>query len=173
MVDPHAPETLESTPVIRAGAVAAIPTTSLGDGLSPTLAATASAATSAPLTKADDVLPQIVQAMRLQMRQGIGEARVYLKPEHLGAVTISLRLEHGSVSATIHAEAPVVRQWIESHESVLRQSLTEHGLQLQRLVVHGDGASPNQEREASEERLRRQRRHRASLENAPTFEVVA
>ena len=38
---------------------------------------------------------QILQSLRLQFRDGIGEAVLKLKPEHLGSVAISLRIANG------------------------------------------------------------------------------
>ena len=42
------------------------------------------------------VLPQIVQSIRLHAAQGSSEARVQLKPEHLGALNITLKVEQGT-----------------------------------------------------------------------------
>jgi flagellar hook-length control protein FliK len=117
-------------------------------------------------------LPQIVQAMRVQMRNGIGEARVQLEPEHLGAVTVALRIERGQVTATINAETPAVRQWLDSHQSVLRDALAEHGLQLTRFVVNPDGASPEREQREPDPAPRRRQTQRSADGGPVRFEVV-
>jgi hypothetical protein len=54
--------------------------------------------------------------MRVKMKHGIQEASVWLYPDLLGEVTISVRVERGAVSAVVHAEAPGVQQWLESLE---------------------------------------------------------
>ena len=77
--------------------------------------------------------------MRLQFRDGIGEAVVKLKPEHLGSVQISLRIENGAIKATVQAEVPAVRQWLESQQDTLRNGLADQGLRLDRFVVEPDG----------------------------------
>lgn len=120
----------------------------------------------------DEVAPQLVQAMRLQAIQGGGEARVQLRPEHLGAVTIDLRVEHGRVSASFNAEVPAVRQWLEAHEGSLRQGLSEHGLQLERFVVSKDGEAPQRDPQGHEDARRRQARRSRPDEEQITFEVV-
>src|SRR6185436_4446436 len=73
---------------------------------------------------------QIVQAMRLQWNNGVGDARISLRPDYLGDLSIAIRVERGDVTATLTASQPEVRQWIESHEATLRQMLSDRGLQL-------------------------------------------
>jgi len=85
------------------------------------------------------VSDQLIQSLRMQFRNGIGEAVLHLRPEHLGPVTVSLRVEAGQVSATVQAELPAVRQWLESQEAALREGLAQQGLDLGRLVVTPDG----------------------------------
>jgi flagellar hook-length control protein FliK len=134
---------------------------------------TAQAADTRPSTQAlDEVAPQLVQAMRLQATQGGGEARVHLRPEHLGAVTIDVRVEHGRVSASFNADVPAVRQWLESHEASLRQGLSDQGLQLERFVVHKDGDSPQRDAQGREDARRRQTRRNRPDEEHVTFEVI-
>ena len=117
------------------------------------------------------VLPQIVQSIRLHAVQGTTEARVQLKPEHLGTLNITLKVEQNQVTATIQADVAAVRQWIESHEASLRQSLSEQGLQLARLVVHPDGDQPSKDAPDGE-RPRRQPRRRSWRDDEQTFEVL-
>jgi flagellar hook-length control protein FliK len=78
---------------------------------------------------------QIVRSIRMQWTGGLGEARVTLRPEYLGDVVASITVDRGLVTATLHADTPEVRRWIESHAASLRDALSEHGLQLDRLAV--------------------------------------
>jgi flagellar hook-length control protein FliK len=118
------------------------------------------------------VLPQIVQSIRLHAVQGTTEARVQLRPEHLGALNITLRVEQNQVTATIQADVAAVRAWIESHEASLRQALSEQGLHLAKLVVHEDGQQASQD-EQNGERTRHQPRRRSWRDEEQTFEVLA
>jgi len=64
-----------------------------------------------------------------------------------------------------------VRQWIESHESSLRDALSEQGLQLARLVVQPDDEQASQGgREQGE--TRRQPQRRSWRDEDVTFEVL-
>jgi flagellar hook-length control protein FliK len=133
-------------------------------------AAGTAAYTSAAPRAEETVLPQIVQSIRLQAVQGVSEARVQLKPEHLGNLNITLKVEHNQVTATIQADVAAVRQWIESHEASLRQSLSEQGLELARLEVHPDGQQASRDEQGGDQ-PRRQPRRRAWHDEA-TFEVL-
>ncbi|HLG55863.1 MAG TPA: flagellar hook-length control protein FliK [Vicinamibacterales bacterium] len=121
-----------------------------------------------------DVVAQLVHSMRLQFRDGIGEAIVKLKPEHLGSVQVSLRIENGAVRATVQAEMPAVRQWLESQQETLKNSLADQGLRLERFVVEPDGERREAQRDAERQRQQRRRHHRREgSADQPVFEVLA
>lgn len=84
---------------------------------------------------ADDVQAQIVKSMRLQWSGGAGEARVTLKPEYLGEVVATIKVEQGVVTATLQADTPEVRRLLETQTASLREALVEHGLKLDRVVI--------------------------------------
>jgi flagellar hook-length control protein FliK len=119
-----------------------------------------------------DVTRQIVQAVRMQWREGSGDARLTLRPEYLGEVTIALRVENGGVTAHVSAEVPSVRAWVSEHEAMLRETLSTQGLQLNRLVV---SAKPDEAQPEAEKR-----RQQAAANPAPprrrrdsgVFEVI-
>jgi len=124
-----------------------------------------------------DLPQQIVQAMRFQLTaSGGGDAHIRLQPEYLGDLTISLRVERGDVNATLSASAPEVRQWIESHEPLLRQMLTERGLHLDEFVVNDERQSDSSPGDAQPERRgareQKQPARRPGAQGA-TFEVLA
>jgi flagellar hook-length control protein FliK len=134
-------------------------------------AAGSAAYTNAAPRSEEAVLPQIVQSIRLHAVQGTTEARVQLKPEHLGNLHITLKVEQNQVTATIQADVAAVRQWIESHEASLRQSLSEQGLHLAKLVVHEDEQQTSKDEQGGD-RPRRQPRRRSWRDQEPTFEVL-
>jgi len=119
---------------------------------------------------------QLVQAMRVQWRGGLGEATITLRPEYLGQVRVSLRLEGGALHAHLQVEDPKVRAWVESHAHVLKSGLAEQGLDLARLIVSDQPSGGGRRDEATDERGRR---GRASAEagrgtegdDIPRFEV--
>lgn len=127
-----------------------------------------------------ELADQIVQSLRLHATSGGGEARVQLRPEYLGELTIRLVVDDGVVTARVEAELPAVREWIERHEVSLRQALGEHGLTLDALNVSDGGQSEETlDRDAREHtpdqpssgRQRRPRRHTG--DDGPRFEVTA
>lgn len=132
----------------------------------------------------DDVLPtQIIRSIRLQWQVGHGEAKVQLRPEHLGELTVAIKVDHGVVVATLHAEKVEVRRWIESHSPSLRDALAEQGLRLDRLIVaddrgrHDEATADRRQRQADPEgetpsRRRRPRGdHQATRFDLPTSEL--
>jgi flagellar hook-length control protein FliK len=116
--------------------------------------------------------------MRLQWKDGIGDARIRLLPEYLGELSVAIRVEHGSVTAALEASTPSVRHWIESHEPMLRQSLAEQGLHLDRLIVldEPEQTTPNPNRERRREKGEEPQEQPQSRRRPPaddtTFEVI-
>ena len=78
---------------------------------------------------------QIVRSMRLQWRGANGEATLRLQPDHLGQVFVSVRVEQGTVSATVRAETPAAQQWIQQHQQQLRDALDAQGLRVAQFHV--------------------------------------
>ncbi len=120
---------------------------------------------------------QIVKSIRMQWSGGSSEARVLLKPGYLGEVHATLKVEQGVVTATLHADTPEVRRWMESHTSTLRDALAEHGLKLERLTI----AEPERQASQGERHARprqrqqdssRQRARRQTAEPGSLFDVT-
>jgi flagellar hook-length control protein FliK len=130
------------------------------------------ASSSAPtLPNAEDVNLQIVHSLRMQFRDGIGEAVLKLKPEHLGSVSISLKVENGGLKANVQADMPAVRQWLESQQDTLRSALADHGLRLDRFDVEPDAQRQQADHEGPREQSRKRQTQKREAEQA-VFEVV-
>lgn len=125
-------------------------------------------------TPAPDTTDRIVQSLRFQFQRGGGDAIVQIRPEHLGPLSISLRVENGSVQAHVTAENPVVAEWLKANEEMLRESLKESGLQLDRLVVHRDPdpSDRSPQRDWSQARREHQRRRFNDELLQSTFELT-
>ena len=157
-----------------AGPAAVAPAAAAPAAASPAAAApvtTAAVPTSAQTeTPGAENVGRLVQAMRVIARPGAWEANVRLNPEHLGDVSIAVRVERNTVSAVVNAEGAGVRQWLESQEEAVRSGMAEHGLQLDRFIVQRDGqrrdAQPQQEQQGRRQAPRRQ------AVTAERFEVV-
>lgn len=130
-----------------------------------------------------DALPaetttQIVQSIRLQMLRDGGEAHIRLDPRQFGDMTVRVKVEQGQVVARVEADAPVVREWLQSNQHVLRQSLAGQQLTLDRLEVHeppvladrgrrdGDTGQGGQQDQGRQHRRQRQ-------QTSELFEVMA
>lgn len=132
------------------------------------------ATAAAPLL--DTELPtQLIHAIRVQFEQGSGEARIRLNPGFLGDMTVGIRVDGASVTASLAAANPEVREWMRTNEAMLRQALADQGLQLDRLVIveedapaSSDDGGQRSKGEREEEAPRRQRR----TADQGTFEVV-
>ena len=138
--------------------------------------APATASIGAPVAVPDEgsLRHQIVQGIKFQWRDGVGDVKLTLHPEYLGEMNISLRVDQGGVTAQLSAESASVRAWIAANEPLLRQGLAEQGLTLSRLVVTDQAPEQAPERES--------RRHAPQQEtpkppppprpDAATFEIV-
>jgi flagellar hook-length control protein FliK len=138
----------------------------------------------APTVATGSMLPeetatQIVQAIRLQVTQSGGEATIRLEPKHFGELSITVRVEQGQVNARLQAESPVVREYLQSHQNLLRDSLADQQLTLGKFeVAEPPAESRHGERRSSEERAfagdRQPQRRRQPSPGTPfeSFEVV-
>jgi flagellar hook-length control protein FliK len=115
-----------------------------------------------------ETLSQLVHALRMQVREGGGDAVLQLNPQQFGNLSISLRVHDGAVTATIAADVPAVGEWLESQEALLRQGLEEIGLRLEELIVERDPEERRERQEAPPERRGRQKR----TAEASTFEIT-
>jgi flagellar hook-length control protein FliK len=115
-------------------------------------------------------LDQMVQSMRVMVRDTVSAATVHLHPEHFGEVSIQVRVDGKTVSAVVNTESAGVREWLQGQESTIRNGLSEHGLQLDRLVVQRDGRQDRRQQGAQQQGPRR-RRTRADADAQQTFEI--
>jgi hypothetical protein len=113
---------------------------------------------------------QIVRAVRLQWQQGVGDARLTLRPEHLGEVTIRLRVENGTVTAVLRADTAAAADWIRNNQNDLQSALQSQGLDLRSLEVVVDPDRRRRHAPRPEEVMPRPRKRTA---DAPRFEVLA
>jgi flagellar hook-length control protein FliK len=165
-----APAAGEATPASAAAPVITVPVAA--HAAAPVhVAAAAAAAPAAPAAPVDvENVNRLIETMRVTAKAGGWEATVRLRPEHLGEVTIALRVEGKTVSAVVQAESAGVRQWLQSQEEAVRSGLSEHGLDLGRYQVDRDG----QRREAEDPQQHQQPRRRAPRREAQSqrFEIV-
>jgi flagellar hook-length control protein FliK len=128
--------------------------------------------TSAVTTPLDHTFPpHLVRSARFLVRQGGGEARIRLQPAHLGEVVMTVKVDQGTVTAVLQVDSEAARSWIRTHQDVLRASLGEQGLGLERFTV-----TERDRRDARDGRDRRdeptpRRRSTSSGPTATRFEI--
>jgi Meckel syndrome type 1 protein len=160
-----------SRPVATAGWSVSPHAAVAGAVTQPPAGGAATAAAQAPRGAQETPLAgQVVRAISLAWRDGVGEARVRLVPDHLGEVNVALRVERGQVTAELRAETPAAREWIQAHEQDLRSGLAAQGLRLDRLVVLADGQRQRQQ-EQSQSQPQPRRPLRGSEADDPAFDV--
>lgn len=125
----------------------------------------------------ESLATQIVQSLRVRWTGGATEARVQLRPEYLGELTVAIKVEAGAVVASMRAESAEVRRWIETNTATLREALAEHGLRLDRLEIaapaESNDAEADTKREAgsSEQEAAPRRRRRRPADDGTPFEL--
>jgi flagellar hook-length control protein FliK len=118
----------------------------------------------APATRAlpawpdSESLDRMVQTLRVMVKDRVSEATVRLRPEHLGEVSIDIRVDGRTVTAIIRAESAVVREWLQLQEDAVRNGLSQQGLHLERLIVQRDGKRERREQQAGDPRRSKPRR---------------
>ncbi len=127
-----------------------------------------------PQGVADQITAHLVSSLKLQWREGVGEARLQLRPDAHGTVTVAIRVEQGAVTALVRAESPQVQEWVLQHQQTLRQQMEAAGLRLDDLrVVPDDDRGQSRQQEAPPERRRRFGQAPGKAEaDTPRFELV-
>ncbi len=98
-----------------------------------------------------EILQQIIKKAGLTLRNGHAEMHVLLRPEQLGRVKMALEVEQSMVFARFQVENYQVKQIIETHLPLLKQSLNEQGISVEQFEVWvGTEQRSNQERMSEE-----------------------
>lgn len=136
--------------------IAAAPTAAVHSGVTATpayMAATADAPVAATPNillrpTADDGQPlesRLVELVRWQAREGGGRVEMKLRPEFLGAVTVTVHVEGGVVKASLAAESQATRDFLQAEAGHLKSALEERGFTLETFEVSDDRDSREQE----------------------------
>ena len=110
--------------------------------------AAASKAEAVRITNPQEVTNQIIERVKVDIKPGVSEIRMNLKPESLGEVSLRIASENGVVTAHFIAENQRVKEIIESNFNQLQDALSEQGLNVTELSVsvsNGDNERQMQE----------------------------
>ena len=78
---------------------------------------------------------QIVERVAVSVRGGQSEARIALKPDHLGSLRVQIITENNTVSIKIMTEFSMARDLLESHLPQLKMELQQQGLEVEKFDV--------------------------------------
>ncbi len=92
------------------------------------------------------IVEQVIRSMAMRTQSdGTSEVRMRLVPEHLGGITLSLKVDGSNVSATAVAQNADVRNALVAHQQQLARSLADSGLKLTSFSVNLSGGSAGQD----------------------------
>ncbi|NBJ93513.1 flagellar hook-length control protein FliK [Parablautia muri] len=112
-----------------------------------------------------DIMDQIMDYMKIQLKPGMEQLEMQLHPESLGTVHIQLSSKGGEITAQFHVQNETVKAAIESQITTLQESLKEQGVKVEAVQVtvesHGfesnlwQGQGKEENADASSENNRR------------------
>jgi len=82
-----------------------------------------------------EILNQIVRKAELLVKNGQSQMKIELYPEFLGKLTIKVMVEEGAVTAKFITDNHQVKQMLEANLGMLRQSLENQGMRVERAEV--------------------------------------
>ncbi len=80
-------------------------------------------------------IAQIVERVAVSVRGGQSEARIALKPDHLGSLRVQITTENNTVSIKIMTEFSMARDLLEHHLPQLKMELQQQGLEVEKFDV--------------------------------------
>ncbi|MBP1991335.1 flagellar hook-length control protein FliK [Paenibacillus eucommiae] len=84
---------------------------------------------------AEEMTKHVVKNMKITLAEGLSEAKLSLFPRNLGHVDVKISLHEGQLVAHFAADTLAGKQMLESQLPLLRQSLLNQGLQVEKLEV--------------------------------------
>ena len=113
-----------------------------------------------------DIMNQIMDYMKFQLKPGMDQLEMQLHPESLGTVHIQLSSKGGEITAQFHVQNEAVKAAIESQIATLQESFKEQGIKVEavQVTVENHGFERNlwqgqgQEEHAASDRNRKSHR---------------
>ena len=82
-----------------------------------------------------DIMNQILDYMKLQLRPGMDQLEMQLHPASLGTVHIQIVSRGGEITAQFHVQNETVKAALESQISTLQENLREQGVKVEAVSV--------------------------------------
>lgn len=82
-----------------------------------------------------DMSEFVIQKFEFVKQNGVAEAVISLRPEHLGQVDVQLSMQNGQLVARFMTEQVIAKDLLEQQITQLRATLQAQGIQVERLEV--------------------------------------
>ena len=82
-----------------------------------------------------DIMNQIMDHMRIQLKPGLDQLEMQLHPASLGTVHVQLTNRGGEITAQFHVQNEAVKTAIESQVATLQESFKEQGVKVEAVQV--------------------------------------
>ena len=88
-----------------------------------------------PFVSTQDIMNQIMEYMKIDVKEGVQELEMQLHPASLGSVNVRIAAVDGFITAQFHAQNEVVRAAIESQLIILKDQFEEQGIKVDAVEV--------------------------------------
>ena len=114
---------------------------------------------------------QLAREISLKLMDKVSEMKVVLKPESLGEVSINVRMEEGSMVASIDVSHNQVRTALEASLPLLRDALTTRGIQVDRIdILTSSNSSSRESQSQARERGKGSSKRRGDVEGVEGYD---
>lgn len=92
-------------------------------------------ATSANAADTQEIMDQILEYMKIQLKPEMNQLEMQLHPESLGTLRVQIASKGGEVTAQFHVQNEAVKAAIENQLTVLKDTLREQGVKVEAVEV--------------------------------------
>ena len=108
---------------------------------------------------AENITKQVVNQVKLTMKNDVTSLQMQLYPEHLGKVSIQVVSKNGVLTAQIAAENEVAKAALESQLATLKESFDSQGIKVQSVEVMVSTNAFEQNQQSNTDKSDQERRH--------------
>lgn len=121
-----------------------------------------------PFVSTEDIMNQILEYMKINVKEGVQELEMQLHPASLGNINVQIAAKDGFITAQFHAQNEVVRAAIESQLIILKEQFEEQGIKVDAVEVtvgnyHAEQSFSEQEEEAKDDKKNGKKQRRINL----------
>jgi len=88
-----------------------------------------------PEVVTEDNVKNVLQRLELMVKDNLTQAKIVLKPEHLGQLTIRMELQDGVLTAKLVVESLQAKAMLEANLSSFRQQIEQNGTRVEKVEV--------------------------------------